>query len=474
MMSNNSKHIRFTKNALKLIPPAPKGQQIEYFDTEVKGLRLRVGSTGKKTFVAVRNGKEGFVRVSIGYFPEVSVERARGIALETLGNISLTRKNPNKERAAQEQSQVTLAQALEQYLEIRRTHIKESTAKQYQSLLRNFSADWFDLPLAKISRRKVTVRHKQITEGGVWFGSPESKKKKNVAKGSEAQADLWGRVLRTVYRFAYDYYRDEKERRLLPEPPTEALTSQRQWNGSKRKNSRIRNHDIGRWYRAVNAVRLEAEAVSDFAAMSVCDAVITALFTGLRMNEVLKLTWDNINLEGGFIQIKDTKNKRDTETPITDTIKEIILRRMHYRMYQCDYVYPSFDGEKIVNPRRTILLIRKKTEIIDGERKPPIKFTFHDLRRTFASIAELSGVGMYTIKKLMNHKSGESADVTSGYIAMSADELLKPSQTIERKILQEAGVAVIDDNNGNVSIDDFLGSLSPDEIQEIKRKLSGM
>ncbi|EED1397858.1 site-specific integrase [Escherichia coli] len=482
MMSGKTNLFRFTKSAINQIPPSPKGKQLEYLDTQVKGLRLRVGSTGKKTFFVVRNGKEGFIRVKVGNFPDMSVETARAVALKQLGDLSLTRKNPNKEQKtveesneeANEQSNVTLREALNHYLDMRGERIKETTAKQYTSLLSNFSHDWFDLPLAKISRRKVTTRHKQITDGSVWFGSPEQKNKKNVGKGSKAQADLWGRVLRAVYLFAYDYYRDDDEQRLLPEPPTQALTSQRQWNGSKRKTTRIRNHDLGRWYRAVNAVLCEAEAISDFTAMAVCDAVITSLFTGMRKGEVLGLKWDNVNLEGGYIQLQDTKNKRDTEIPITDTIREIITRRDKWRIYASDYVYPSFCGEKIENPRRTIIQIMDKTTIIDGEYKSPVKFCFHDLRRTFASIAELSGVGIYTIKKLMNHKSGQGADVTIGYINMTADELLQPSQTIEKRILQEIGMPDNKGNNENVNIDEFIDKLSPEEISLIKSKLLNM
>lgn len=203
--------------------------------------------------------------------------------------------------------------------------------------------------------------------------------------------------------------------------------------------------------------------------MSVCDALISSLFTGMRKGEVLGLTWNNVDLEGGYIRLQDTKNKRDTEIPITQTMREIITRRDKWRIYASDYVYPSFCGEKIENPRRTIIQIMDKTTIIDGEYKAPVKFCFHDLRRTFASIAELSGVGMYTIKKLMNHKSGQGADVTIGYINMTADELLQPSQIIEKRILKEIGIA---DNKNNVNIDEFLGKLSPEEILLIKSKLS--
>ena len=161
MTSGKTNLFRFTKSAINQIPPSPKGKQLEYLDTQVKGLRLRVGSTGKKTFVIVRNGKEGFIRVKVGNFPDMSVETARAVALKKLGDLSLTRKNPNKEKKAAEESNeetneqrnVTLREALNQYLDLRGERISETTAKQYTSLLSNFSRDWFDLPLAKISRR---------------------------------------------------------------------------------------------------------------------------------------------------------------------------------------------------------------------------------------------------------------------------------------------------------------------------------
>jgi integrase len=57
-----------------------------------------------------------------------------------------------------------------------------------------------------------------------------------------------------------------------------------------------------------------------------------------------------------------------------------------------------------------------------------IKFSFHDLRRTFITVAESLDISSYAIKRLVNHKSG--SDVTEGYIIANHDRLREPMQRI--------------------------------------------
>ena len=57
-----------------------------------------------------------------------------------------------------------------------------------------------------------------------------------------------------------------------------------------------------------------------------------------------------------------------------------------------------------------------------------IKFTFHDLRRTFITVAESLDISSYAIKRLVNHKNGN--DVTQGYIIANHDRLRAPMQRI--------------------------------------------
>lgn len=69
-----------------------------------------------------------------------------------------------------------------------------------------------------------------------------------------------------------------------------------------------------------------------------------------------------------------------------------------------------------------------------------IRFTCHDARRTFGGVAELTGIGSYILKRLLNHKTFRSADVTQGYLHFTADELMEPAQKVERAILEHGGL----------------------------------
>ncbi|OTA14936.1 integrase [Xenorhabdus beddingii] len=432
---------KFTKSVIESLPTPEQGKQDEYRDTVINGLRLRVGASGKKSFCVTkkRNGK--FYRATLGRFPDLTVEMARTKALEVLREVATTGRNPNDIRKEEAVSKSTLQEALNAYLFNRDKKIKEKTKKQYRSALLNYSGDWLEKPIANISRELVEKRHKDITEGTVWFGDPSSLKRSGVASGSKSSADLWARYLRAVYRFSQDHFRDADAKIILPDPPTAVLSTKRRWHGTKRRTSRIRNHDLGRWLDAVESVRQDAEECLDNMVLSVCDALNVALFTGLRRAEVFGLEWERVNIGGRFFWIDETKNGDPLELPITDTLLTIFQKRSQLRKNDNPYVFPSTKGGIVSDPRRVIEQIMKAT-ISDPnlENLQPIEFKCHDARRTFGSIAELAGVGSYILKRLMNHRTLRSADVTQGYLHYSADELQEPARKIERAILKHAGI----------------------------------
>jgi len=432
--------IKFTKREIEAIP-IPEGKRVEYQDTELNGLRLRVTPGGVKSFSVVKYQRGEFIRATLGRFPTVTVDQARAKALELLGEVSATGINPNDARREREYSRVTLGEALTEYLDSRAHRIKATTRQQYQTMLSNFSGDWLPQPLANISRERVELRHKAITEGRAWFGANKQSRKRGTGAGSMAQADLWGRVLRAIYRFAHDNYRDGEGRTLLPDPPTKVLSTKRQWHNVPRKSDRIRTHDLGRWLRAVELVRREAMTSRADTVATTCDALDVALFTGLRRSEVFGLTWDRVSMGGRYFWISETKNGDALELPITDTLLAIFRRRWSLRGDSV-YVFPGArSGRPIQEPRKAI---NKITTATIPEPNPdglsPIEFKCHDARRTFGTVAELLGVGQYTLKRLMNHRTMRSADVTQGYIHFTADELREPAQRIERAILEHAGL----------------------------------
>jgi integrase len=85
------------------------------------------------------------------------------------------------------------------------------------------------------------------------------------------------------------------------------------------------------------------------------------------------------------------------------------------------FVFPG-EGQTghLTEPRRGVDAVTAATGI---------KFTCHDLRRTFITIAESLELSAYALKALVNHKRS-SSDVTGGYIIMSVDRLREPVQRI--------------------------------------------
>lgn len=430
---------KFTKAKLESLPPAERGQ-VEYGDTVVNGLRLRVGISGAKSFCISRKRNGKFIRATLGRFPDLTIDNARAKALELLGDVATTGRNPNVEKRINEKALVTLKDALDTYIKSRDERLSTDTAKQYRSILQNFSGDWMKQPIASISRERVETRHKAVTDGSVWFGADKSTLRAGVGTGSKAQADLWARVLRAIYRFAHDHYRDDEGKTLLPDPPTMVLSTKRKWHGTVRKTERIRTNELGRWFNALSSVRDFAEQGRDDIAAAVCDAVEMAIFTGLRKSEILELSWDRVNLGGRYFWIDTTKNGDPLELPITETLLKLFRRRAKMKSADGLLVFPGDKG--VIKEYRHI--IDRISAATVPEPNPdllkPIPFKWHDGRRTFGTVAELVGVGNYILKRLLNHRTMRSADVTQGYLHFSADELMEPASRIERAILEHAGI----------------------------------
>ena len=124
--------------------------------------------------------------------------------------------------------------------------------------------------------------------------------------------------------------------------------------------------------------------------------VITALNTGMRKSEILKLKWNNVDLKNGFILLDKTKSGKRREIPINDTLRKTlggIIRRIDVR-----YVfYDPKTGKHYKNVQKSFESACRRAGIND--------FRFHDLRHTFASQLAMSGVDMLCLKEILGHAS---------------------------------------------------------------------
>ena len=139
----------------------------------------------------------------------------------------------------------------------------------------------------------------------------------------------------------------------------------------------------------------EAQRLIDNCDNNLKHIVITALNTGMRKSEILRLTWDRVDSKNRLILLDKTKNGERREIPINDTLYNIFSGII--RNIKSDYV---FYNPKTLKPfdnlKKSFAAALKKSHIMD--------FRFHDLRHTFASWLVMRGVDLATVRDLMGHK----------------------------------------------------------------------
>jgi len=417
----------------------------EYRDSSLSGFGIRVYKTKKSFFVRKkREGKE--IKVTIGEYPNINLKQAKDKALGYLSNIE-NGINPNDQRKEHVNQAVTLDFVFNAYLASKT--LKDKTVLGYKQVITCYLKEWQNKPLIKLNEDEVTHIHQQ------------------VSKRSKAQADLMARVLRAIFNFAKYEYRGTDDVLIFNDNPVKILSHKRQWNHVPRKQTRIRPTELKQYLTAVNVVRNNPEY--DRFTRSVCDAVEFALFTGLRKQEVLNIEWQRVNLKDGYFWIDETKNGDPLELPITDTLRKILMRCWSERDESACYVFVGkTDEQAIKEPKYVLEKINNATKQDDNNE---LTAHWHDLRRTYATLAESIGVGGYTLKRLLNHRSKQTNDVTAGYVVLSSDELQEPAKRVEQSILEHAGLT--DKKQGvDATLQNLLQGVSEEQKRELIFQLS--
>jgi site-specific recombinase XerD len=126
-----------------------------------------------------------------------------------------------------------------------------------------------------------------------------------------------------------------------------------------------------------------------------------ALHTGMRKAEQFTATWDQVDLEHGFIYLSMTKNGTDRFVTLNSAAVEV-LRALQERHNQLGLppdstLFHSKRDGLIKNPRKWFATALEQAGI-EG-------VTWHTLRHTFASRLVMAGVDLKTVQELMGHKT---------------------------------------------------------------------
>jgi len=205
--------------------------------------------------------------------------------------------------------------------------------------------------------------------------------------------------------------------------------------------------------------QIKIEVIKDF--------VVFAFYTGMRLNEIINLTWQNVNLLERIITVGDenfiTKSRNQRYIPICEEVFEILKRIenpkfRHFGSAQCKIMNEKQkENQKI----RSIKLVGDASTSSSASSELRLSMTngfvfckkdgskycgnyvsrqfknvcktagmdqsihFHSLRHSFASNLVQKGVPLYTIKELLGHSSISTTEIYSHLNMDSLREAIK-------------------------------------------------
>lgn len=371
-----------------------------YWDTELRGFGLCISGKTKTYIVQARvNGRDK--RRSIGRHGVLTAEEARKAARQALA-LMARGVDPKDEARARRIAGISLWDVTEAYLE--RGRLKPRTVADYRGYVARYFRDWADRPLVGIKADMVERRHAELVE-----------------RHGGAQADVAMRFLRALFNFAEGKYQRADGEPLVASNPTKRLSALKLWARPARRERYVKETDLARWYEAVCSLGnngTESEIQRDY--------LLFLLFTGLRRTEAMGMRWAYVDFEGRQFRLpaEDTKNGTAHSLPMT-TVTERLLRQ-RYNAKTNEFVFPGRG--------RTGHLVDPKGFISRVTEASGVGFSPHDLRRTFATCAATVIDSERTIKRLMNHLTGNQ-DVTEGY-KQGVERLREPAQKITEYMLR--------------------------------------
>ncbi|EGG93722.1 Phage like integrase [gamma proteobacterium IMCC1989] len=334
--------------------------------------------------------------------------RSQAIALadrSTEGDLKLEiETEQNHELAKQREkdsANASLKTIFESYLADK--DLKVGTVYDYRKTMQQTFSEYLDKPINTINRELILKIYRKRS------------------KESPARANNAMRVFRAVYNYHRAVTRLNNGDYLLPENPVSILNETKVIKKVARRSTYIPRETLPAWFEAVRSLKGSRFNSGDV----ISDYFIFVLLTGTRREEARMLKKRHVDLKRKTFRLVDTKNREVVELPMSQPLVDLITLRMSEKG---EYLFTGQDSEKPFNSfKRPLEHLQKEVGL---------NFSTHDLRRTFATVAESLDISTYTIKKLINHKINDALDVTAGYVIVDLDRMRKATEKISSELLK--------------------------------------
>jgi integrase len=381
---------RLTKKILDAL--IPKSHDVFVWDSEIRGLGVRLKPSGTKTFfVQYRNKFSRTRRLVIGQYGVLTVELAREMARERLVEV-IKGEDPSAERKAVRNA-YTVGDLCNWYLleaesgrllSRKRKPIKASTLERDRSCIERHVTPLVGRhALEGLTRADIQRFHADIVLG-------KTAARRNGRGGNTTGGQ--GAAARTL-TLLHSIFEHGIRLGITEVNPARGIRKA----APNVKDRRLSAEEIKRFGSALAQLTEENENPTGLA------AIRFVALTGFRRSEALLLEKNWIDEDFRSIRFPDTKTGKQTRIIGQAAAQEIKLQQ---RRSRSNYVFPADfgDGSFVGLPRVLGRVLRRAR--IEG-------VSLHTLRHTFASLAAEMGFTELTIAGLLGHAS---RGVTQRYI----------------------------------------------------------
>lgn len=451
------------------------GERYVVRDTIEGGFAIRVYPTGTKVYTLDFRvaGDRAKHHMTLGTFPNVSVDKARSAARAAKVSASTDRTNPVEERAAaverrrttklaakterdaakavkaaddaaaRDRTLHTVEQLARDYLRDRRTQLKPNTAKLYASTITRYLTGIFgQIPVPALTQSDVREVLRTVQDGTLPAGITPTKGKTTLTGGAGAARTL-RRFLASVWHYA-ESEREivsgrspvpgakdlgmrelEKERFLTPEECgrlLEALDTAEAVGLPAAPTRPPRKRVDGPTAKHRPKIRVDEPARAYPVAVA---AIRFALQTGWRKSEVLGLQWAYLRRDLGVIILPDTKTGESVRA--VSEAAWTILTSLD-RVVGSPWCFPS--TRQRATKHAPIRDLSRLWESVKYAANIP-DARFHDARHTAASLALNAGASLEEVQSMLGHLS---ARTTSRYAKLIPATGLRAAVKLEQAL----------------------------------------
>lgn len=425
---------KLTKRLVDALPPTTKPSGVMCWDTEIRGFGVRVFPTGRKRFVLKYRTRGGRQRLlGLGAFGPLTVERARELARLELASV-IEGDDPAAIRQ-EARDAVTVGELCDLYIEAAEQGLiagrggkskrpstiatdKSRIGAQIKPLIGTIKAAEFTR--ADVERLKVN-----IVEGKAARNIKTKRRGRSIVRGGRGASTRVLGLLGSICNWAVDTghiaENPVKRVRRFAGDQRKALLTAYQYRclgaaltvlaESRDRNNEPRHNSVG-----LKLLRFIA-------------------LTGVRRGEGEGLRWWEVDKTGTCLALTMTKTG-----PSLRPIGSAATRLLDMLEPDGDFVFPNatMDAGYSGLPQlwRTVKAEASRQAGCAKGEGPLEGLTMHQLRHSFAGIAEDCGASIPTIAALLGHRLN---GVTGGYILKRPDRYLleaadKASERIDKAL----------------------------------------